>query len=791
LELGRKESLNLDTSYRHQDDISCHQSFKTSRYEEFKDRNPERVHGTCEWVLNHERYQSWCRSPHSDLLWISADPGCGKSVLSKFLIDQELRTEGLRSTCYFFFKDNEEQNDVAIALCAVLHQLFTHKPELLRHATPIWQRNKEKLQQETGELWRILLSAATDPAAGHVVCVLDALDECENQGRERLIGHLKRFHNSSTSAKKFSLKFLVTSRPYVNIKDQWHGITSGIPTIWLAGETMNEDISKEINHVIDAQILEISDKKGLSQDLQESLKMKLKGTNNRTYLWLYLVLEQIRDSLKHTPKTYDRILDTIPSSVEEAYEKILSKSTNKQETQSLLHIMVGAARPLTLREMDVAFSLATQNGYKSYADLDRDGANLETRIRNLCGLFVYVTNSRVQLIHQTAKEFLMQKKSSSLRSLEIRSQSLHEEKPAKELLFERKVYSNAGSQTWSSSIQEENAEKMMASICMQYLLFIDFGGPVEDKEIGDEETEDPVGDEETESVESPEFEFMDYAAVNWTVHFRNAQISEGNLLLLSASALYETSSCRLRIWFSRYWEKLHPYRPQPQVLINLHFAAITGSTAIVQKLLMARHAVNVDTKDGTNQTALHWAVRNGHEAVVRLLLKKGAGIDVRDKKGRTALHWAAGSGHEAVVRLLLEKGAGVDFQDEDGETALYWAAESGHEAVVWLLLEKGAGVDVQGEDGETALYWAAESGREAVVRLLLEKGAGVDVWDRYGETALYLAAENGHEAVLRLLFEKGAGVDVQDGNGRTALYWAARRGHEAVVRLLESYNPAH
>jgi hypothetical protein len=648
------------TRYRNLDDISCHQSFKTSRYEEFKDRNPERVRGTCKWVLNHEMYQSWCSSPKDDLLWISADPGCGKSVLSKFLIDEELRTEASRSTCYFFFKDNEEQNDLAIALCAVLHQLFTHKPELLRHAIPIWQRNKDKLQQETGELWRILLSAASDPAAGHVVCILDALDECERQGRETLIGYLKKFHNSSTPEQDFGLNFLVTSRPYVDIKDQWHGITSGIPTLWLAGEMMNEDISKEINHVIDARVLEVSYKKKLSQDLQESLKTKLKGMNNRTYLWLYLVMEQIQDSLKHTQKTYDRIIDTIPSSVQEAYEKILSKSANKSETRSLLYIMVGAARPLTLQEMDVAFSLATQSGCNSYAELDRDGVNLETRIRNLCGLFVYINDSRVQLIHQTAKEFLMQKKSSLPPSLGIWSQSLHKEEPVKELLFEREIYLNTSPQAWSSSIQEEKAEEMMAKICLQYLLFTDFNGPVRN--------------EKPEFNESPEFEFMDYAAVNWTAHFRNAKISEGSLLLSSALTLYESPSWRLRIWFSRYWKNLHTYRDPPQGLTNLHFAAITGHRAMVPKLLMARHAVDVDTKDENGWTALDWAAENGHEAVVRLLLEAGAGVDVHGTDGRTPLHWAAENGHEAVVRLLLEAGAGVDVQDTIGRPPLHEAA---------------------------------------------------------------------------------------------------------------------
>jgi ankyrin repeat protein len=51
----------------------------------------------------------------------------------------------------------------------------------------------------------------------------------------------------------------------------------------------------------------------------------------------------------------------------------------------------------------------------------------------------------------------------------------------------------------------------------------------------------------------------------------------------------------------------------------------------------------------------------------------------------TALHFAAWYGHEAVVRLLLEKGA--DAAAKDGEMpALYLATKGGHEAVVQLLI---------------------------------------------------------------------------------------------------------
>jgi ankyrin repeat protein len=49
---------------------------------------------------------------------------------------------------------------------------------------------------------------------------------------------------------------------------------------------------------------------------------------------------------------------------------------------------------------------------------------------------------------------------------------------------------------------------------------------------------------------------------------------------------------------------------------------------------------------------LHWASRNGYEAVVRLLLEKGADIKAEHSIRETALHQAARKRHEAAVQLL-------------------------------------------------------------------------------------------------------------------------------------------
>lgn len=85
-------------------DIGPH-FFYTSLYQNHKEINLSRVRDTCKWFLDHPIFKQWKCSSHDELLWLSAKPGCGKSVLSKALIDDRLVDD--RSAMYSFSVKDE------------------------------------------------------------------------------------------------------------------------------------------------------------------------------------------------------------------------------------------------------------------------------------------------------------------------------------------------------------------------------------------------------------------------------------------------------------------------------------------------------------------------------------------------------------------------------------------------------------------------------------------------------------------------------------------------------------
>jgi ankyrin repeat domain-containing protein 50 len=156
-----------------------------SPYHTQKERNPDRIQGTCEWFTAYKLFQDWQKSNTSRILWVSADPGCGKSVLAKYLVDSVLEATESRTICYFFFKDDfEDQRNVISALCCILRQIFIQKHILLSEAIlEQFEASEENFTSLFDELWSTFISVAKDKNAGEIICLLDAIDECEDYGR--------------------------------------------------------------------------------------------------------------------------------------------------------------------------------------------------------------------------------------------------------------------------------------------------------------------------------------------------------------------------------------------------------------------------------------------------------------------------------------------------------------------------------------------------------------------------------------------------------------------------------
>lgn len=279
--------VNESTPIRSQREKKLLQSLNKSPYRDRKERNPDIVPGTCDWFVSHELFQRWKESKCSEILWFSADPGCGKSVLLKHLVDSILRTTDSCTVCYFFFKDDfDDQRSVVSALCCILRQLFIQKPKLLSNAIlDQFDLDGENFTSSFAELWDTFIKILEDENAGEIICLIDALDECEDQGSSLLARKLCQWYSTQ---RRENLKFLIASRPYGGIRRGFQPLEDipGLGIIHLSGESdvETQKISQDIEIFIRARVEDIGARLRLTSSEQLLLLSNLMSVRNRTYL---------------------------------------------------------------------------------------------------------------------------------------------------------------------------------------------------------------------------------------------------------------------------------------------------------------------------------------------------------------------------------------------------------------------------------------------------------------------------------------------------------------------------
>ena len=161
--------------------------------------------------------------------------------------------------CFFFFKDGQEGQQTAVkAFKSITHELLaTHlNSDLMANAISKFELHGHKLGEMFYVLWSNLLEIVKSPVAGEILCVFDALDECEQAERRIILDSLIELYSAQSNSEDtvIQLKFLITSRLENDIEVRFRRLQDNPLFTRFDSDQESNKIIKEIDHFIDYQI---------------------------------------------------------------------------------------------------------------------------------------------------------------------------------------------------------------------------------------------------------------------------------------------------------------------------------------------------------------------------------------------------------------------------------------------------------------------------------------------------------------------------------------------------------
>lgn len=200
-------------------------------------------------------------------------------------------------------------------------------------------------------------------------------------------------------------------------------------------------------------------------------------------------------------------------------------------------------------------------------------------------------------------------------------------------------------------------------------------------------------------------------------------------------------------------QKLDTSEVQVSEKTKLMLAAEQGDSQLLKQALLQGGKLNAHT---ASDTAFSLALKNGHEAISRILLSAGSEWQLGfSEQQSSALIVAADQGFDEIVKSLIIKGAVLEAQDLKGYTALARAAKNGHLTTLKILINAGAKVNVYPE-GRSVLMHVVEKNNMLLSQIIIGAGADVNFSDAQGDTALKIARRNGYFDLDLMLVQAGA-----------------------------------
>jgi WD40 repeat protein len=397
--------------------------------EELANLEDAEVSGSCQWLLNMQSFIDWRdaqidgdptevdlpartrklaiskrnRLDHPStprFFWLTGAPGTGKSVLAAHVI----RHLEDRDCSFYFLKHSDRSKQNLSGLLKSIAYQMARRDVALRQSLLSMQREGGLTAEKNDirAIWKQLFVQKifrTD-FQQRQYWIIDALDE--GHGGHELVPLLAKI------PEHLPISVFLTSRRDLQLERQLNRVPMVTEQIEISNTLGDIRLYLE-EHVDD---LPVQDPVAV-EDLIEKLLNKSKGS----FLWVRLIVQQLETIWSDTE--IDEVLENVPEGMEKLYSTILedmTRSSNKALAKAILEWVICAARPLTTAELQEAIRLHIgQRVFK-----------MEDMIEAVCGQLVTVDKQgRVQLVHDTARDFLLDKSLDSVFAIDKASTHEH------------------------------------------------------------------------------------------------------------------------------------------------------------------------------------------------------------------------------------------------------------------------------------------------------------------------------------------------------------------------------
>lgn len=401
-----------DFQFTPQDEECLRALFLTDPEEDrlaLKRRKGVRAQGTCEWILQTDKITEWLKDgkdSNSNVLWLYGNPGTGKTTMTVALTEEIVKRhefcEGVKLMAYFFCDSaDDNRRTVTAILRGLLYQFQKQCPHLLAHFRSKFSERGKAIFNSFDALWSILMNIINDQSTDHLYCVIDALDECEDNSQHALLEQLNQYYRSSERPEE-KLHLLITSRPYPEIFEH-------------LGLFRHKDLSEyhqrqlDIRQLISQKVRELKGKKRYPTSVEEDVTRILLEKAEGTFLWIGIACQELS---KVTSSHAVKLLQRLPRGLDSLYRELIHDAIQQNQGEEekiteILHLVAVAQTTMTVSMLSQACQCYEDQSDENRIAFFRDDIAM-------CRLMVIVQDDFVRLLHKSVKDFVLETESGNV-----------------------------------------------------------------------------------------------------------------------------------------------------------------------------------------------------------------------------------------------------------------------------------------------------------------------------------------------------------------------------------------